>query len=116
MANDEWTDRAADAAARAAQRRETGGASVPAGGSHAPADVTIPGTREQEGRVPGRETGADVNVPPRAEPEGEIPGRRSAEPEVTPASGPSAEEAPELLGERSDYPIQYGEDPGDVGE
>ncbi|ABS28020.1 hypothetical protein [Anaeromyxobacter sp. Fw109-5] len=112
MANDDWTDKAAEAAARAAQRRETGGASAPAGGVHAPADVTIPGTRE--GRIPGREAGADANAP-RAEPEQRIPGHRD-EPEISPpVRGASAEEAPELLGERSDYPVLYGEDPGDIG-
>ncbi len=117
MANNEWTDSAADAAARAAQRRETGGASVPAGGAHAPADVTIPGRPEQEGRTPGREVGGDVNAPPRAEPEQQVPGRRGAAPEISPpVREPSPEEAPELLGERSDYPLLYGEDPGDIGQ
>jgi hypothetical protein len=117
MANNEWTDSAADAAARAAQRRETGGASVPAGGAHAPADVMIPGRPEQEGRTPGREVDADVSAPPRTEPEQQVPGRRGAAPEIPPPVGePSPEEAPELLGERSDYPLLYGEDPGDIGQ
>lgn len=68
MAENEWTDEAADRARRAAERRETGGASVPAGGAKGP-----------------------------AEPE---PERRAG---VVPA--PDREEAPELLGEQSDYPI-----------
>lgn len=107
MANDEWTDAAADSAARAAQRRETGGASVPAGGAHAPADVTIPGTPDHEGRTPGREASSDVNAPPRPGAEPQVPGRRGDEPETSPVRGAS-EEAPE--------PILYGEDPGDIGQ
>lgn len=115
MTSDEWTGAAADSAARAAQRRETGGASVPAGGAHAPADVTVPGAREHEGRTPGREAGSDVTSPrPEAEPQ--VPGRRGDEPETSPARGAAGEEAPELLGEPSDYPILYGEDPGDIGQ
>jgi hypothetical protein len=116
MANNEWTDAAADSAARAAQRRETGGASLPAGGAHAPADVTIPGTPEHEGRTPGREASSDVNAPPRPGAESQVPGRRGDEPgETSPVRGAS-EQAPALLGERSDYPILYGEDPGDIGQ
>jgi hypothetical protein len=53
---------------------------------------------------------------PRTEPEQRIPGHRD-EPEISPPvrRGASAEEAPELLGERSDQPVLYGEDPGDIG-
>jgi hypothetical protein len=138
MANDQWTqsgggwtDSAANAARRAAERRETGGsADVQPGGPGAPAEVTIPGQREQEARTPGREATPDVGVPS-PEPEREIPGHTRGEPDTEiPAplhgaaeddepeprvSGPTAEEAPELLGERSDYPTLYGEDPGDIG-
>lgn len=116
MANNEWTDKAADAAARAAQRRETGGASVPAGGAHDPGDVTIAGAPEQAGRTRGRQAGTELEAP-RAEPERQVPGQRGDEPESgVPVRGASPEEAPELLGERSDYPILYGEDPGDIGQ
>ncbi len=140
MANDRWTesggswtDSAADAARRAAERRETGGsADVPPGGPNAPAEVTIPGKREQEARTPGREATPDVGVPS-PEPEREVPGHTQGEPSpeipaplrgdaddearARLAGGPTPEEAPELLGERSDYPVVwgYGEDPGDVG-
>ncbi|HSD21756.1 MAG TPA: hypothetical protein VLC54_17030 [Anaeromyxobacter sp.] len=113
MANNEWTDEAAAAAARAAQRREAGGASVPAGGVHAPADVSIPGTPEHEGRTPGREEGTGSNAPPRP---GVVPGRRGDEPDISPPRGTSAEEVPELHGEPPDHPILYGEDPGDIGQ
>jgi hypothetical protein len=114
MANDEWTDGAADAAARAAARRETGGASVAAGGKHAPGEVTIPGRPEEEAVTPGRGARTDVAVP-RSDPETEVPGRRTGDAdEEERRFAPTPEEAPELLGERSDYPILYGEDPGDV--
>jgi len=116
MANNEWTDSAADSAARAAVRRETGGASVPAGGAHAPADVTIPGTPEQEGRTPGRDAGAGVDAP-RPDIERQVPGTHGDEPEISPpARSASPDAAPERLGEPSDYPILYGEDPGDIGQ
>ncbi len=115
MANNERTDSAADSAARAAARRETGGASVPAGGAHAPADVSIPGAPEQEGRTPGREAGENVGAP-RTDVERQVPGRHGDEPETAPARGASPEKAPDLLGERSDYPVLYGEDPGDIGQ
>jgi hypothetical protein len=114
MANNAWTDEAAEAAARAAERRDTGGASVPAGGAHAPADVTIPGTPEQEGRTPGRQAGTDEAAPPRPRAEPQVPGRHGDEPDPSPVRGASAEGAPEPLGERSDY--LYGEDPGDIGQ
>lgn len=138
MANDQWTesggswsDSAANAARRAAERREAGGSTeVQPGGPSAPAEVTIPG--EREGRItPGREASPDVGVP-RPEPEREIPGHTEDEPgtEIAPprhgssaatdppiVRGTSPEEAPELLGESSDYPIPFGfgEDPGDLG-
>jgi hypothetical protein len=120
-------DTAASSARRAAKRREaSGSADVRPGGPGAPAEVTIPGQREA--RTPGHEASPDVDVP-RPEPELEIPGRNRGEPdtEIAPpmhgaeedrpavVSGPSPEEAPELLGERSDYPLRFGEDPGDLG-
>lgn len=116
MANDEWTDEAADPAAQASQRRESGETSVPAGGARAPADVTTPGTLEQEGRAPGRQAGSDVNAPPRPGTGPQAPGPHGDEPESSPARSASAEKAPEPLGEGSDYPILYGEDPGVIGQ
>lgn len=110
MANHEWNDQAADEAG------QTGGASVPAGGKHAPAEVTVPGAPEDEALTPGRGARTDVGVP-RSDPETHVPGRGAGEPGTDePARGtsPTPEEAPELLGEQSDYPVLYGEDPGDV--
>ena len=76
MANpSEWTDQASDAARQAAEQRETGGASVPAGGTGGPGDLRAP-AEEPEPAVRG----------------GEI-------------RNPDPEEVPELLGERSDYPL-----------
>jgi hypothetical protein len=86
MATNEWTDQTADAARQAAERREAGGASVAAGGPRGPGDVRVPGVPEQ---APDRASGT--------------PGDR------VPRQGPDPEEVPELLGERSDYPIPRGE-------
>ncbi len=125
---DEGTGRATNAARRAAERETGGSADVQPGGPSAPAEVTIPGRREQEARTPGREASPDVGVP-RPEPEHEVPGHTHGEPDTElpppsrraeePGEGParggrSPEETPEL-GERSEYPLQYGEDPGDIG-
>jgi hypothetical protein len=77
----ERKDDAASSAREAAERRETGGASEPAGGSR---DARDPRVTEPDEEVVRRTPGS---VPE-----------------------PEREEAPELLGERSDYPIPRGDD------
>ncbi|WP_041453705.1 hypothetical protein [Anaeromyxobacter dehalogenans] len=89
MAENEWTDEAADRAREAAERRETGGASVPAGGAKGPGDLRVPGERREPDDVPPRRAG------------------------VVPA--PEREEAPELLGEQSDYPSSRPDPDRDPG-
>jgi hypothetical protein len=90
MATNEWKDRAADAARQAAERRETGGGSGAAGGAKGPGDTRVPGLPEQSPeQAQDRVAGA--------------PGDRM------PRDGPEPEEVPELLGERSDYPVPRGE-------
>jgi hypothetical protein len=78
----ERKDDAASSAREAAERRETGGASEPAGGSRDARDPRVATEPDEEvvRRTPG-------SVPE-----------------------PEREEAPELLGERSDYPIPRGDD------
>jgi hypothetical protein len=114
MANNEWTDKAASSAARDAERREVGGAVITPGGPDAPATVNIPGEREPA-VTPGREANEETGAP-RTDAEPAVPGKRSdPAPEIEPpVRGATAEEAPELLGERSDYPIPFGEDPGTI--
>lgn len=75
MAENEWTDEAADRARQAAERRETG----EAGGTKGPGALRVPAERREPAEGPERRAGV---VPP-----------------------PDSEEAPELLGEQSDYPI-----------
>lgn len=116
MPNDEWTDEAADPAAQAAQRSGSRGTSVHAGGARGPADVTTPGTLDEEGRTPGRQAGSDVNAPPRPGAGPQARGPHADEPDSSPVRSASAEKAPEPLGEGSDYPILYGEDPGVIGQ
>ncbi|GAO02746.1 hypothetical protein PSR1_01619 [Anaeromyxobacter sp. PSR-1] len=93
MAENEWTDGAADRAREAAERRETGGASVPAGGAKGPGDLRVPAERRE---------------PPQEAPD--EPPRRAG---VVPP--PEREEAPELLGEQSDYPISRPDPDRDPG-
>jgi hypothetical protein len=67
--------------------------------------MTTPRERARETPGAGREAEPTASPKPMAQPPTE-PERRQPDPE----------EAPELLGERSDYPVQYGygEDPGNL--
>ncbi|HET8538796.1 MAG TPA: hypothetical protein VFL83_02870 [Anaeromyxobacter sp.] len=60
--------------------------------------------RDETGRGPGEEGGERAR-------EGEAPDREAEPRPRVPA--PAPEEAPELLGERSDYPIAWEPDAGD---
>jgi hypothetical protein len=108
MPDNEWTDLAAQHAAREAERRETHEETpAPPGGPSAPAEVVVPGRPEQEVRTPGREATPDVGTP-RTDPERRVPGHTEQEPAGPEIPAPEGTEETELLGERTDYPLPYG--------